>query len=152
MCTLDVHGFSAEEKNNIRNLVDAHFMTDSDLTPMDTGRLRGLPVSALKQLCRKRALTCGGNKTDLVRRLHEEAVDLEFIRSRACAYIDSFIQRCIYRNGRDGMGDKPPELNVVEYWLAHVEQKNVDSFWGTFLKPRRRLLRPGLPHEKVGGE
>ena len=31
------------------------------------------------------------------------------------------ICRLIDRYGEDGMGDKPPKMNRVAYWLAHME-------------------------------
>lgn len=54
-------------------------------------------------------------------------------RSAAVDAVMANVCSSIYRYGEDGMGDKPADMDVFEYWLAHV---NYDALKRMRFKPR----------------
>ena len=92
-----------------------------ELGAVDAALVQVMTCNDMRELLEERGLRKSGNKLALRARLLEVPADTGEVKRRLNRAVRWHLQRSIRDYGEDGYGDKPVDMDVVEYWLAHID-------------------------------
>ena len=92
-----------------------------DLGAVDAAAVQLMTCNDMRELLEERGLRKSGNKLALRARLLEVPADTGEVKRRLNRAVRWHLQHSIHWYGEDGYGDKPADMDVIEYWLAHID-------------------------------